>query len=134
MVEPKKYYQTVGRRKEAVARVRLYAAGGSGKVKVNKREFEEYFPRETDRIEAMRPFVATNTVGRYDMTAIVCGGGVSGQADAMKLAIARALEKDDPSMRGTLKKAGFLTSDSRIKERKKYGRKRARKRFQFSKR
>ena len=134
MVEPKKYYQTVGRRKEAVARVRLYATGGSGKVKVNKREFEEYFPRETDRIEAMRPFVATSTVGKYDMTAIVRGGGVSGQADAMKLAIARALERDDPSMRGTLKKEGFLTSDARIKERKKYGRKRARRRFQFSKR
>ena len=122
----------VGRRKESSARVRLVP--GTGKVKVNKRTFEDYFPRETHRIVVMKPMDVTGTTGKYDVIATVAGGGISGQAGALKHGIARALIELDAASRTVLKKAGFLTRDPRAKERKKYGQKRARKRFQFSKR
>ncbi|MFH1847309.1 MAG: 30S ribosomal protein S9 [Candidatus Omnitrophota bacterium] len=122
----------VGRRKEAVARVRLRP--GKGTIKVNKRNFEEFFPRETHRIVVLRPLKEVALAGRFDVLANICGGGISGQAGAMRHAIARALVKSDETLRIALKKAGFLTRDPRAKERKKYGQKRARKKFQFSKR
>ena len=122
----------VGRRKESSARVRLVP--GTGKVKVNKRTFEDYFPRETHRIVVMKPMDVTGTTGKYDVIATVAGGGISGQAGALKHGIARALIELDVTSRTVLKKGGFLTRDPRAKERKKYGQKRARKRFQFSKR
>jgi small subunit ribosomal protein S9 len=122
----------VGRRKESTARV--FLAEGTGKVRVNKRAFEDYFPRETHRIVVMQPMNVTGTTGKYDITATVSGGGISGQAGALKHGIARALIETDEALRTVLKKGGFLTRDPRAKERKKYGQKRARKRFQFSKR
>ena len=122
----------VGRRKESTARVRLVE--GTGKVRVNKRPFEDYFPRETHRIVVMQPMDVTGTSGKYDVIATVSGGGISGQAGALKHGIARALIEIDAALRPVLKKGGFLTRDPRAKERKKYGQKRARKRFQFSKR
>lgn len=132
MTETKKYFKGLGRRKESVARVRLIA--GTGKIKVNKREFADYFPRETHRIIAVKPLDITGTLNKYDVFANVDGGGLTGQAGALKLGIARALLEVDGALRITLKKAGFLTRDPRAKERKKYGQKRARKHFQFSKR
>lgn len=125
-------YTAVGRRKESVARVRLIP--GSGKIRVNKRDFENFFPRETHRILIKKPLDAVKSVNKYDIHANITGGGISGQAGAFRHGIARALLKVDDKFRLILKKAGFLTRDSRIKERKKYGQKRARKRFQFSKR
>lgn len=125
-------YVTVGRRKESVARVRMSA--GSGEVKVNKRDFDEYFPRETDRILVMQPMEITAMLNKYNISATVSGGGISGQAGALRHGISRALLKIDEALRIPLKKAGFLTRDPRAKERKKYGQKRARKHFQFSKR
>ena len=125
-------YLAVGRRKESVARVRLRP--GSGTITVNKRTFEDYFPRETHRIVVVRPMDITGTAKKYDVYATVSGGGASGQAGALKHGIARALLKTEDDHRITLKKAGFLTRDPRAKERKKYGQKRARKHFQFSKR
>lgn len=122
----------VGRRKESTARVRLVA--GTGKVRVNKRSFEDYFPRETHRIVVLQPMEVTGTTGKYDVIATVSGGGISGQAGALKHGIARALVELDAAFRTALKKGGFMTRDPRAKERKKYGQKRARKRFQFSKR
>jgi small subunit ribosomal protein S9 len=122
----------VGRRKDAVARVKL--TEGSGKITVNKREFDNYFQLETHRGEIMRPFVVTDTVGRYDATVNVRGGGMTGQAGAVKLGIARSLVALDEDMRASLRGAGLLTRDHRMVERKKYGQKKARKRFQFSKR
>jgi len=122
----------VGRRKESVARVRLRP--GSGKITVNKRAFEEYFPRETHRIIVMHPVKEVSMEGKFDVLATIDGGGISGQAGALKHGIARALLKSDENLRLALKKAGFLTRDPRAKERKKYGQKRARKKFQFSKR
>ncbi|MBD3379664.1 MAG: 30S ribosomal protein S9 [Candidatus Omnitrophica bacterium] len=125
-------YVAVGRRKESVARVRLRP--GKGAIKVNKREFEEFFPRETHRITVLLPFEQTKTLEKYDVLATVSGGGSSGQAGALKHGISRALVKTDESLKLALRKAGFLTRDPRAKERKKYGQKRARKNFQFSKR
>ena len=125
-------YVTVGRRKESVARVRM--SPGSGKVKVNKRDFDEYFPRETHRIVVLKPLDITSTMDKFDISATLSGGGISGQAGALRHGISRALLKVDESLRIPLKKAGFLTRDPRAKERKKYGQKRARKKFQFSKR
>lgn len=122
----------VGRRKDAVARVKL--TEGSGKITVNKKEFEKYFPLETHRGEVMRPFAVTDTIGRYDTTINVRGGGMTGQAGAVKLGIARSLVALDEDMRTSLRGAGLLTRDPRMVERKKYGQKKARKRFQFSKR
>ncbi len=132
MSKVKEYFTGLGRRKESIARVRICA--GAGSVKVNKRAFDEYFCRETHRILVMKPLEITGTVNKFDVFANISGGGMSGQAGALKLGIARALLKVDAGLRVTLKKAGFLTRDARAKERKKYGRKRARKRFQFSKR
>ncbi len=125
-------FVAVGRRKESVARVRIRP--GKGQIKVNRRGFDDYFPRETDRIIVMQPFNTTGTAEKFDVLANVSGGGISGQAGALRHGIARALLKSDDNLRITLKKAGFLTRDPRAKERKKYGKKRARKSFQFSKR
>jgi small subunit ribosomal protein S9 len=121
-----------GKRKTSIARVRL--ALGSGNIRVNGRDFDEFFPRESLRILVRQPFEACNLSGRYDVVANLKGGGVAGQAGALRHGIARALEKADPGLRPTLKRAGFLTRDAREKERKKYGQRGARARFQFSKR
>lgn len=125
------FYGT-GRRKHAVARVRLVP--GEGKVVVNKRDMDEYFDYETLKREVMQPLVITETEGKYDIFVKVEGGGFTGQAGAIRHGISRALIKADEDLRGTLKKAGFLTRDSRMKERKKYGLKAARRAPQFSKR
>ena len=125
-------YVAVGRRKESVARVRLRP--GTGKIKLNKREFEDYLPRETNRIGVLRPMDITNTLKKFDVVATLTGGGETGQAGALRHGISRALVKSDESFKLIIKKAGFLTRDPRAKERKKYGQKRARKNFQFSKR
>jgi len=125
-------FQTVGRRKNSVARVRLMP--GTGVVTINRRTPEDYFPRETIRRSAVWPFHVTESLGKYDVIAIVNGGGISGQAGAVSMGIARALKLADPTLKPTLSKSGLLTRDSRMKERKKYGQPGARKRFQFSKR
>lgn len=125
-------YVAVGRRKESVARVRLRP--GSGKIKVNKRGFEDFFPRETHRIIVMQPIKLAHAEDKFDVMATIAGGGTSGQAGALKHGISRALLKMDENLKLGLRKAGYLTRDSRSKERKKYGQKRARKKFQFSKR
>ncbi len=123
---------TVGRRKTAVARVKL--TDGSGKVTVNNKELERYFPIEVLREEVLKPFLATSTQGRYDAKVKVAGGGPTGQAGAIRLGIARSLVSLDEDHRQNLRNAGLLTRDPRMVERKKYGQKKARKRFQFSKR
>ncbi|MBL7073476.1 MAG: 30S ribosomal protein S9 [Candidatus Omnitrophica bacterium] len=125
-------YIAVGRRKESVARVRLRP--GKGKIRVNKRGFEDFFPRETHRIIITNPLKVAGRTDKFDVFANITGGGISGQAGALKHGIARALLKSDDTLRIVLRKAGFLTRDPRAKERKKYGQKRARKNFQFSKR
>ena len=107
---------------------------GTGNVVVNGKPLSEYFTRDISRMLIEQPFEASSTAGRYDVTAKVHGGGISGQADAVRHGISRALEKIDPTLRGPLKRKGFLTRDARKKERKKYGQKGARARFQFSKR
>lgn len=122
----------VGRRKTAVARVKIME--GSGKVVVNNKPIEQYFPLEMLRSEVLRPFAVTNTTGRYDAKVKVEGGGSTGQAGAVKLGIARSLVALDEDLRSALRGAGLLTRDPRMVERKKYGQKKARKRFQFSKR
>jgi len=124
--------QATGKRKSAVARVRLML--GTGEIKVNGRNMDEYFPREALQILIRTPFEKTESVCRYDIIATLNGGGVAGQAGALRHGIARAIEKLDGSQRTTLKRAGYLTRDPRKKERKKYGQKGARARFQFSKR
>jgi small subunit ribosomal protein S9 len=121
-----------GRRKCAVARVML--AEGDGNWKVNKRQVQEYFPSEAMRAYIEQPLRITNTLEKYSITARLTGGGISGQAGALRHALARALAADDPSLREVLKNSGLLTRDARAKERKKPGRPGARKRFQFSKR
>jgi len=121
-----------GKRKTSIARVRLQLGGGN--IVVNGRALDEYFPREASRMIINQSFDAVNGVGRYDVAANICGGGLSGQADALRHGIARALEKFDQTLRASLKKRGLLTRDARKKERKKYGQKGARARFQFSKR
>jgi len=126
-----RYYGT-GRRKASVARVWLQA--GAGKVEVNERPVDDFFPRQTLKMILMQPLKVVGIEGKYDVIATVDGGGISGQAGAIRLGIARALLKLDAAMRSTLKKAGLLTRDPRAKERKKYGQKGARARFQFSKR
>jgi small subunit ribosomal protein S9 len=131
MTEATKYRAT-GRRKEATARVIMLA--GEGKLTINKRSFEQYFLRETDRIIVNQPFIATNTVNKFDVRAIVNGGGLTGQAGALRHGISRALSAIDEEFRVVLRKGGFLTRDPRAKERKKYGQKGARKRFQWTKR
>jgi small subunit ribosomal protein S9 len=121
-----------GRRKEAVARVRIMP--GTGKITVNDRTPLEYLTRETLAKHALHALTVTNTVGKFDIIARVHGGGLSGQAGAIRMGIARALLSQDETLRGLLGREGLLTRDSRMKERKKYGQPGARKRFQFSKR
>lgn len=125
------YYGT-GRRKCAIARVWLKP--GDGKILVNGREFSEYLGRPVLEILVQSPFVKLGIEGRYDVVATTKGGGISGQAGALRLGISRALLELDSEFRSSLKRAGFLTRDSRVKERKKYGRKKARRGFQFVKR
>ena len=125
-------YSATGRRKTAVARVRL--AHGVGKVVVNEREFTAYFPTDTVRTFIEQPLKTTDTLKRFDIIATLTGGGPLGQAGAMRHGISRALILADASLRDVLKRNGFLTRDPRMKERKKYGQPGARKRFQFSKR
>jgi small subunit ribosomal protein S9 len=124
--------QSVGRRKESVARVRLVP--GTGQRMVNGKALDELFPRETVINMILKPLEITSMLDRYDMHATVQGGGMTGQAGAVRLGIARALVRIDEGLRKPLKQAGLLTRDPRMKERKKYGQKGARKRFQFSKR
>src|SRR5262245_21166029 len=121
-----------GRRKTAVARVRL--ASGSGKILINGRAFENYFPSEALRVVVTQPWIRTEMATKFDIHINLKGGGPSGQAGAARHGIARALLKSDSNLRPTLKADGFLTRDSRMKERKKYGQPGARKRFQYSKR
>ncbi len=125
------YYAT-GRRKESTARV--FLRPGTGAIKVNKREFTEYFPRETLRILVKSPLILTETAEQFDILATVSGGGMTGQAGAIRLGISRALCEFNLELRPRLKKNGLLTRDARAVERKKYGQAGARKRFQFSKR
>jgi small subunit ribosomal protein S9 len=125
------YYAT-GRRKTSTARV--FLRPGSGAIKINHREFEAFFPREALRMQIRTPLVLTETVDKFDILATVAGGGVSGQAGAVRLGIARALVLYNAELRKALKSEGLLTRDARAKERKKYGMAGARKRFQFSKR
>ena len=130
--EHKNRYTATGRRKEAVASVQL--TPGEGLILVNKRRFEDYFLRETDRIIVQQPLALINCLNKYNVTANIKGGGYSGQAGALQLAIARALSTVSPDIRKELKKNKFLTRDPRMRERKKYGQKGARKRFQWTKR
>ena len=129
---PKPLTQTVGRRKEAVARVRL--RDGAGRVVLNGRALEDFFPTMAIRMRVMEPMQITQTQNRFDVDATLEGGGVNGQADALRLGIARALIEFDPDLRPTLKKAGLLTRDARAVERKKYGLRKARKAKQYTKR
>ena len=124
--------RATGKRKTAVAQVRLNY--GTGQVNVNGKPMSEYFPREVLHMRINAAFEAANALEKFDVVAKVHGGGLSGQADAVRHGIARALEKHEPDTRGPLKRKGFLTRDARKKERKKYGQKGARARFQFSKR
>ncbi len=126
-------YWGTGRRKKAVARVRVLP-GGSGTITVNKRTLDEYFPLDTLKLIVNQPFAETDTAGKFDVVVNVRGGGYTGQAGAIRHGIARALCNVDETYRPALKKAGFLTRDPRMKERKKYGLKKARKASQFSKR
>lgn len=132
MAEKPVEYSATGRRKTAVARVRLTA--GTGKWTINKREAKMYFPNETVCKYIAEPMTLTNTLAKFDIWARLTGGGLSGQAGAMRHSIARALTIADPTLREVLKDSGCLTRDSRMKERKKSGQPGARKRFQFSKR
>ncbi|MBW3667068.1 MAG: 30S ribosomal protein S9 [Actinobacteria bacterium] len=124
--------QATGRRKESVARVRL--RDGSGTVTLNGRALEQYFPTMSTRIRVMEPLTITQTQGRYDIEATLDGGGRTGQADALRLGIARALIEVEPELRDTLKKAGLLTRDARVVESKKYGLRKARRAPQYTKR
>ena len=123
---------TIGRRKTSVARIIMMP--GSGVVKINNRDLQSYFPIDTLRTEVLSPFVATETSGKFDVVANVDGGGLTGQAGAVKLGISRALVEHQEELRIKLRAQGLLTRDPRAVERKKYGQKKARKRFQFSKR
>jgi small subunit ribosomal protein S9 len=129
---PKPLVQATGRRKESVARVRL--KDGSGQVVLNGKPLEAYFPTMATRMRVMEPLSLTQTQGRYDIDASLDGGGTTGQADALRLGIARALVELDPELRGVLKKAGMLTRDSRVVESKKYGLRKARRAPQYTKR
>ena len=126
------YFYGTGRRKKSVARVRLYA--GTGKIIINDREIDNYFGLETLKLIVRQPLTLTDTLGKFDVVCTVTGGGVSGQAGAIRHGISRALLQNGEDMRPVLKKAGFLTRDPRMKERKKYGLKAARRAPQFSKR
>jgi len=132
MAELKEYIWGTGRRKSAVARVRL--SRGAGTITVNKRPFEKYFLTDDDRQSALAPLHATKALGRYDIFVNASGGGIAGQAGAMKLGIARALKKIEPALESILRAQGLLTRDPRMKERKKYGLRGARRGVQYSKR
>lgn len=132
MYETKPYFYGTGRRKDSVARVRVYQ--GTGKVTINDRDIDNYFGLETLKLIVRSPLVLLGLEGKYDVVVRVSGGGVSGQAGAIRHGLSRALLQFDPELRSTLKKAGFLTRDPRMKERKKYGLKAARRAPQFSKR
>ena len=125
-------YMGTGRRKRSV--VRVFLRPGKGEIKVNNRPFENYFPTESSRAAVRQPLAATETMDKFDLLILADGGGVAGQAGAARLGIARALVEFNAELRSRLKKLGFLTRDPRAHERKKYGQKGARKRFQFSKR
>jgi small subunit ribosomal protein S9 len=131
MAETVQYYGT-GRRKASVARV--FLRPGTGEATVNGRPFDRYFVTDTQRIVARQPLVLTETAGSFNAVITCSGGGVSAQSGAVRMALARALQEFNPELRAKLKAEGFLSRDSRVKERKKYGQKGARKRFQFSKR
>ncbi len=126
------FYYGTGRRKHSVARVRVYE--GSGKITINGRDIDDYFGLETLKLIVRQPFAVTNTGDRFDIVCTVKGGGVTGQAGAIRHGLSRALLQFDPELRPVLKKEGFLTRDPRMKERKKYGLKAARRAPQFSKR
>ena len=127
------YYQGLGRRKTSSARVRLHP-DGSGQFVVNGKPYREFFGREADWLDVMQPLEATQTTGQFDVTVLVKGGGISGQAGAIKMGVARALLQVNPDFRPVLRKGGMLTRASRMKERKKPGLKRARKATQYTKR
>jgi len=131
MMAENKFYAT-GKRKTSVARV--WMKPGSGNIVVNQKPIDDYFGRETSKMVVRQPLELTGNVGKFDIFINVCGGGPSGQAGAIKHGITKALMEADEDLRGALKKAGFVTRDSRIKERKKYGKRAARRSFQFSKR
>ena len=131
-MEQENTYYATGRRKTAIART--WIKPGSGEIVINNRPVKEYFPIETIRTDMIQPFKITNTFGSYDVKATVVGGGVAGQADAVRHGITRALVIVNPDFRLALKRAGFIKRDPRVKERKKYGQKGARARLQFSKR
>ncbi len=133
MTEANTYIETVGRRKGAVARVRMFQ-GGSGKITVNERDFKEYIPIALLQQSTMLPLTLTSTDEMFDITVLVKGGGVHGQADAIRMGIARALIDFNPEFRAVLKKNGLLTRDARVRERKKFGKKSARRAPQWSKR
>ncbi|MBX3043604.1 MAG: 30S ribosomal protein S9 [Candidatus Kapabacteria bacterium] len=128
-----KVFLATGRRKTSTAQVRLISPG-SGKIVINKRSFEEYFPVAINRQEAIKALALTDYDGKFDVAVTVRGGGKSGQTGAMQLGIARALVEYDAELRSSLRQGGLMTRDPRMVERKKYGQKKARKRFQFSKR
>lgn len=132
MYNSKPYFYGTGRRKHSVARVRVYA--GSGKITINDRDINEYFGLDTLKLITRQPLVITDTLGKFDIICRVSGGGVTGQAGAIRHGLSRALLQYNPELRQILKKAGFLTRDPRMKERKKYGLKAARRAPQFSKR
>lgn len=126
-------FVAVGRRKDSIARVHLIPAA-KPEIMINGRPYERYFVRETDRIILKQPLTATNNVNKFKIVANLSGGGLTGQAGALRLGISRALVQSDPQLHDLLRKQGFLTRDPRAKERKKYGQKGARKRFQWTKR
>ncbi len=128
----KPYFYGTGRRKKSIARVRIYP--GTGAITINKRDIDEYFGLETLKLIVNQPYEVTDTVGKFDIVCTVVGGGISGQAGAIRHGLAKALLQADETYRPALKKAGFLTRDPRMKERKKYGLKAARRAPQFSKR
>jgi small subunit ribosomal protein S9 len=130
-MEEKVLYAT-GKRKSAIARVRIVS--GNGSFKINKKTLDDYFTRETSKMIIKQPLELTDTTGKYDITVNVKGGGTTSQAGAIKHGISKALLEANADFRGILKSAGFLTRDSRVKERKKYGQRKARAKFQFSKR
>jgi len=127
------YYEGIGRRKSATARVRLHS-GGSGQFLVNGKSYQEYFGRDVDYRNLMMPLNLTQTADQFDVTVLVKGGGITGQSEAVRMGVSRALLKIDPEFRPLLRKAGMLTRDAREKERKKPGLKRARKAPQYTKR
>jgi len=127
-----KFFYATGRRKTSSARV--YLKPGKGTFTVNRQPYDQYIQRKTGQMIVLQPFEVTNSLGKFDIKAVVVGGGESSQAGALRHGIARALIAFDPEMRGILKKAGYLTRDDRMKERKKYGQRAARARYQYSKR